>query len=238
MWRLSTGTEWQAIAELSEKWSNPFELTLARDFVEKLDTLPEGETGRLLIEVTSTDPASQEKVAALTKLLADKTVLGLNTVIGIPAKPEGPAVACRVRLDGKQALVQVEGSDATAENWLPSGKFSLPLASTEDKFESAKFADSLAEGVLNRLVRTQLTKGPRVKDHPTYQIRIDNASPFVLNGLAVVGTTSDEAQAPRMMPPLCLPPHKSFTVSANEEVVRSLGLRKGIRITALDLSGL
>jgi hypothetical protein len=33
-------------------------------------------------------------------------------------------------------------------------------------------------------------------------------------------------------------PRKSLTVPTNEDVVRNLGLKKGVRLIALDLSGL
>ena len=53
-----------------------------------------------------------------------------------------------------------------------------------------KFADALAEGILNRLVRAQVIKGSaqREKGKLIHQIRIENASPLILNGLALVGT--------------------------------------------------
>ena len=51
--------------------------------------------------------------------------------------------------------------------------------------EPALWGDRIAEGVLGRVVRVQLSKGPRVKGHETYRVRIENASPFVLAGLAI-----------------------------------------------------
>ncbi len=55
-------------------------------------------------------------------------ILGLIAEVGRPSQPDGPAVACWVRLTASEALVQVTSSDATAQNWVPFGKFSLPLA--------------------------------------------------------------------------------------------------------------
>ena len=44
------------------------------------------------------------------------------------------------------------------------GKFTLPVNAGKDgKVEAEKFADSLAEGILGRLVSAQLSKGPMVK---------------------------------------------------------------------------
>ena len=40
MWNLSAGLDWNSISQLSQQWANRHELTLAQDFVERLDTLP------------------------------------------------------------------------------------------------------------------------------------------------------------------------------------------------------
>ena len=99
-------------------------------------------------------------------------------------------------------------------------------------------ARRLAEGVLSRLVRAQLRRGPTVKGKATYQVRIDNASPLVLNGLAVLGTEIKSQEQPKELLGICISPRRSMTVPATEEVVKNLGLRKGIRVVAADLSGL
>ena len=94
-------------------------------------------------------------------------------------------------------------------------------------------------GTLNRLVRAQLIKGPRDKGKLTYRIRIDNASPLILNGLAALGTDSKpRTQTPRVLSGISIPPRRSMTVPASEEVVKTLGLKHGIRVVAIDLSGL
>ena len=43
---------------------------------------------------------------------------------------------------------------------------------------------------------------------------------------------------PECLTGICLSPRRSMTVGASEEVVKSLGLKKGIKLIALDLSGL
>ena len=96
----------------------------------------------------------------------------------------------------------------------------------------------MAEGVLGRLVRAQLSKGPRVKGKDTYKVRIDNASPLILNGLAVAGTSKKEGELPKVLHGISIPPRKSMTVPASTEVVDQLGLRAGVRVIAADLSGL
>jgi hypothetical protein len=238
MWRL-TGMDWAQIAQLSSKWANPHELTLAQEFVDRLDSLTDFETGTILFEIDGADPPTQAQAAALTKELADKAFLGLKTKTGsLPEQPEGPAVACRVRLAQGEATVQVISSDGLAARWVPFGKFSLPLPREASKFEAAKFGDALAKGVLSRLVRAQLKRGPTVKGKPTYQVRIDNASPLVLNGLAVLGTETVKDEKPNQLFGICISPRRSMTVPATEEVVKTLGLKKGIRVVAADLSGL
>ena len=95
--------------------------------------------------------------------------------------------------------MQVLSSDAAAQNWVAFGKFSLPVKQGHEKFDATRFADGLAEGVLNRLVRAQVIKGSdaREKGKLIYQIRIDNASPLILNGLALLGTDSPRARSPK-----------------------------------------
>ena len=41
-----------------------------------------------------------------------------------------------------------------------------------------------------------------------------------------------------MLAGICVSPRKSMTVGASEEAVKTLGLKKGIKLIALDLSGL
>ena len=106
-----------------------------------------------------------------------------------------PSLACRVRLKGDEAQVQLSSSDASSRAWIPFGKFTLPIAAAKGDAESLKLADSLAEGLLSRLVRAQLVKGPREKGKLTYRIRIDNVSPMGLNGVAAVGVASKAGRA-------------------------------------------
>ena len=177
----------------------------------------------------------------MSKALAGKTVLGLLAQVGeIPTRPEGPAVACRVRLSDQEAMVQVTSTDASASNWVNFGKFTVPVARAEGKVNIGMLADSLSEGILNRLVRAQIIKGSASKDKGKldYQLRIDNASPLVLNGLAIVGTASKEDEMPKVLSMISVSPRKSLTVPTDEHVVRNLGLKKGIKCPRpqLDLS--
>ena len=225
---------------MSQDWANRYELTLARDFVEHLDTLPEGETGRVLFEVDGTDAASEAIAAELRTALRRKMVLGLVAEVGIPARPEGPAVACRVRIVGER------GAGAGIQQRRDAQKLGSVRQvhaaggrRSKGKLDVGRFADGLAEGMLNRLVRVAVEQGrSRTRGRCITQLRIDNASPLVLNGLAAVGTTSKPDETPKVLSGICLSPRRSMTVPASEEVVKTLGLKKGIKLVALDLSGL
>src|SRR5262249_34358636 len=148
MWRLAAGLDWNTISQYSQKWANGHELTLAKEFVDHLDALPDGETGRVLFEFDGADAASQPIVAEIPKPTAGRMVWGLTARVGpIPARPQGPAVACRVKVNASEALVQVTSSDASARNWVPFGKFTVPVTQTKEKFDVGQFADGLADGV-------------------------------------------------------------------------------------------
>ena len=235
MWNVAAGLDWDTIAELSRRWANGYELALARDFVDHLDAINEWETGRIFFQISGMDAAGEAKAAALQKAVEGKIVLGLRSAMGIPARPGGPSLACRVRLKADEALVQLSGSDARAEGWVAFGKFTVPIRGEVD---AAKLADKVAEGMLGRLVRAELVKGPRAKGKLTYRLQINNASPLRLNGLAAVGLESKEDAKPRVLSGISIPPRRSMTVPASEEVVKTLGLKRGIRLTAIDLSGL
>jgi hypothetical protein len=239
MWRVASGLQWDAIAQLARNWGNPYELTLAQSFVERLDSEADAEAGVIRFHVEPVDDAGKGLVDQLTRALKDKPVLGLWAREGVPAEPLGPAVACRVRLKGDEATVLVSSSNATAQSWVPYGKFNLPVARKDGKLDAAKFADGLAEGVLNKMVRARVSKGAKkVKGKSTYTVRIDNASPLILNGLAVLGVDDAEAANPRQLAGFSISPRRSMTVPATEEVAKQLGVNKSARLVAADLSSL
>ena len=242
MWNLSGGLSWETIATLSAEWSNPHELVMAKRFVESLDRLGDGETGELRYEIT----ASPELATIADDLGASfkgQLVLGLKAESGVGEVPTGPTIGCKVALAGTlekpEAEVQVLTSDEQGQAWTAVGKFSLPVRVVEGKVKGVEFADALAEGVLGRLVRAQLSKGPRVKGKETYQVRIDNASPLVLNGLAIIGEgNKGDKAAPNILSGIAIPPRNNMTVAAAAAVVEKLGLKKGVKVVAADLSGL
>ena len=84
-----------------------------------------------------------------------------------------------------------------------------------------------------------MSKGPRVKGKETFYVRIDNASPLLLNGLAITGEgVKGENASPNILSGLAIPPRNNLTVSATGSVVEKLGLKKGVKVVAADLSGL
>jgi hypothetical protein len=240
MWNVASGVEWPTIAELSREWANRYELALARDFVDQLDgdAVAEGDSGQILFEIVGKDPAGETRAADLKKAFEGKIVLGLRAAMGIPARPSRPSLACRVQVKSDEVQVQLSSSDAAGRNWIPFGKFALAAADAKGDAGSLKLADALAEGLIGRLVRAQVVKGARQKGKLTYGLRIDNASPLRLNGLAAVGLESGKDVEAHVLAGISIPPRRSMTVPATEEAVKELHLKKGIRVTALDLSGL
>ncbi len=199
------------------------------------------DSGTLYLDVTTKSADHEALAAELRKVFEKASVLGLTVKPGVPAKPSGPSLACQIALtDAGEAVVQVSTTSGLGRDWVSSGKFSLPLEreKVSGDLKPALLADAMAEGVLARLVRAQLTKGPKVKGKETFKIRIDNVSPLVLNGLALAGTTPTPEARPSAVAGFSLPPHKSLTVPATEEMVERLGLKDGVRAIAADLSGL
>ena len=78
-----------------------------------------------------------------------------------------------------------------------------------------------------------------VKGKPFYKVRIDNASPLILNGLAILGEGKTRVETtPKVLSGISISPRKSMTVPVPGEIVDNYGLRKGVHVIAADLSGL
>ncbi len=238
MWNVSAGLDWESIAELSRRWANRQELAMAKSFVEHLDALSGWESGRIYFDIKSAEPAGEARAAELQKAVKDKLVLGLPAELNVPERPEAAALACRVQIKADEVLVQLAGSDGSSRGWVHYSKFSLRIPGDRDHFDAAAVADAVAEGLLSRLVHAQLVKGPRAKGKLTHRIRIENASPLRLNGLAAVGSETEKDAKPRVLAGISIPPRRSVTVPASEEIINKLGMKHGIRVTAIDLSGL
>jgi hypothetical protein len=99
-----------------------------------------------------------------------------------------------------------------------------------------EFADRWAEGLLGRLIRVRLSREGEGKD--AYRIRITNGSPLVLSGLTLGASEPKAVSRPSTLVGLSLSPRRAMTVPATHDVARRLGYSKGVRVLAVDLSGL
>jgi hypothetical protein len=88
-----------------------------------------------------------------------------------------------------------------------------------------------------RLVRVKLSRGPRVQGRESFQIKIVNESPMILNGLALGGSEIREDNPPAVLSGMSPPPLKTLTVPASPEVVGRLHLKDSLRVFGADLSG-
>jgi hypothetical protein len=264
LWQLGTGLDWATLGRLSKGWANGHELALARGIVERLDVADAGresreaafDSGVVYLDVQGSDEAGRGRAESLRQELSRaKTMLGLTVRTGVPARPSEPSLAARVTFQEDGATVQVATTDAHGSSWTSAGKFALALDG-----EAVAWADRLAEGILSRVARAQLVKGPKVKGSDTYRIRIENGSPFVLSGLALAGLDWGQAaiggvaanegaeavdaevtelrQVPSILAGVALPPRKSFTMGASADFVERMGLKTGIKLLAADLNGL
>ena len=239
--------------------------TLARQFVERLDATRgealKTDSGVLYWDVTARDAKDEAVAARLRTLLEKSSVLGLKAHRGVPDHPTGPALATRITLNENKAEVKLATTDSAGTGWVTLEPITLKMTVVEPKVvaaeesksgekavasetidpemrKAAQVADGVAAGLLSRLVGAKLSKGHRVKGHDTFQVRIINASPFVLNGVALWGTEDASTSPPAMLAGLSVPPRKSLTVPASPDLVERLRLKDGLRVFAADLSGL
>ena len=159
------------------------------------------------------------------RLWRSRRLLGLTATEGVPARPDGPALAWRGEIDDAKITIRVETSDGAGANWAPLGEFVLkckPETTAKEELtrQAVETADEVAAGVLGRLVRVQLSKPKRVNDRLIYQIQIANDSPLILNGLAVSGPEDSAKAEPKTLAGLSLPPHKSMNLPATSELVQ------------------
>jgi hypothetical protein len=243
LWHVGLGIDWSRLERLARRWANPGELALARRFVSALDaTASEGTPAApstLDLDLIAVGPESEALATRLRSLLDGHSMLGLTVRVRKAEAPQGAALACEVRLERATARVRVQTTDEAGPTWRSVGKFSLALADSKGtERPAAEVADALAQGILERLVRVQLTTGPRAKGKETYKIRIDNGSPLVLHGLALAGSAADPEAKPSLLLGISLSPGKSLAVPASFEVVHRLKLKQGISVQAVDLGGL
>jgi hypothetical protein len=240
LWHIAGGLDWSTLARVSRPWANRSELALAHDIATRISTEAgalEHPEGRLAIEVVA-DAGYAELGTAFRSVLAAQPIFGLPVRSGIPNQPICPSIACRTRIAGPEATVQLWLSDPSGK-WVSAGKFALPVPETRDvKAAATALSDAWMDGVLSRLIRVQLAAGPKTKGKESYKIRIDNVSSLVLHGLVLSGTAARESGHPSALGGLCLPPKKTLTVPATSEVVERLGFKNGVRVLAACLTGI
>ncbi len=136
-------------------------------------------------------------------------------------------------------MIKIAESNGNRE-WTSMGKFTLPvLADAKGGRDLAAFGDKLAEGVLDRLVRIKMIRGNNtLAGTPTYTLQVDNASPLLLNGFAVLGSQAKPTDRPHFLMGISLPPQRSLQFSLTQGQVESFGMKKGTHLVALDLSAL
>jgi hypothetical protein len=243
VWNLVNGFDWSTIGQYSRTWANAHEMALARDFVARLpdsrnQKYGEVEAGTIYWDLTSRRGEKDAFTAELRKLLEGQTVIGLTAKSGIPTAPKGPAITCRIRLEDESAHVQVSSSDEAVKSWVPVGKFQVGVRNSSGAARKPiEVVDAFAESLLGRLTSVKLIEGPKQNGKRTYKIRVDNASPLILNALALAGTDSKDAP-PASLAGFSIPPHKSLTLPATAELVKRLGLTNGIKLLGADLSSL
>jgi hypothetical protein len=247
LWHLGTGLDWSRLEPLARGWANPGEFALARRFVNRLDDssvvteheAPSSSTGSLDIDLSASCSESEPLAAQLHTLLDGRTMFGLMVRLRQAGPPQGPSIACQVRLERAVASVRVLTTVESGTAWRHRSTFSLALADTKGSVRPAvEVADALALGVLDRLVRVELSPGPRIKGKATYEIRLDNASPLVLKGLAVAGSATGTAVRPSHLLGISLPPQKHLSVPVSAKAVERLRLKEGIQILGADLAKL
>ena len=136
-------------------------------------------------------------------------MLGLKVEDAVPARPDGPAVACKVQVGGTlakpEATVQVATTDGRGTAWVPLGK---PFPLVIDAGEAA--AGALADELLKRLVTARLTKGAKAKGKETFAIKVENNSPLILNGLAPAGAAAKPDDPAKYLLGIALAPRRTL----------------------------
>ena len=258
LWYVTAGADWDDVGRLSQGWGNAHEIALARQFVAGLEPV-EGRTpgshadsGRLYWDIKAEGDRSLQLADGLRVLWGKYPVLGLTAKEGVPTSPDGPALACRLEVSEAAVRVTLTVSHPSGSDWvalgsfqiksvkpdLDSGKEAVETPTSVPERDAALLGDAVAQGLLSRLVRVHLARGPSVKGKESFRIKIVNESPLILNGLALGGSELSEDHPPSVLAGISLPPMKSLTVSGSAEMVGRLHLKEGVRVLAADLSGL
>ena len=211
--------------------------------------------GTLYWDIKGDGDRQRELTDGLRRFWGKVPVLGLTAKEGVPAQPGGPALACQFEIAENSVDLKLTASHPSGTDWILIGKSRIKLADVYSAEESLKddtkltdeqrrerksvlLGDALAKAMVARLVRVQLSRGPRVKGKESFRLKIVNESPMILNGLALAGSEIKADSPPAILLGMSLPPLKTLTVPATAEVVARLKLKEGSRVVAVDLSGL
>ena len=130
LWHLGYGIDWPTLEHLSSSWANRSELALAKQFVDRQEGTEAadrvGEPGTIFYEVSAAGPGHERLASEVRRLLDDRSLLGLTARPGVPARPQGPALACRIEIKDGPTSVRVSSSDEAGNSWVDVAKFSLP----------------------------------------------------------------------------------------------------------------
>ena len=249
IWHLM-GMDWVKIEQFAKNWVNPHELALAKHLVKELNQERGGrgnskelfaeESGMLHVEFVANDTTA-ELAKEFGTTFKDRPILGLRVDNAIPERPIGPSLAARVKVDPKTLKVAIElhATDAAAGRFEKIGSTTVELLEKDTTQERAiKIAEATATGLLDQLIKVKFVAGKKVKGKPTYQIQITNESPLILNGIALTGPSAKATRPPTTLAGVAIPPRRTIALRRSTEIVKNLGLKEGIRIVAVDLSGL
>lgn len=251
LWNVAAGVDWSRLSRLSENWANSAELTLAKQYVSGLNQAGVApgtpDVGHFFWEDVSGDSDAPELAAAMAALLQKHQVLGLHPERGVPNTPSGPALACRFAIAAGKATVALAKSDVKGRNWSSLGSLTIPVRSHDDdpsavESQAVEVIDAMSAGLLAKVARAELVKGPKAKGKETYTIRVDNGSPLILSGLAIAGA-DPETESSKPIPftalgGVSLAPLTSLKLPVTPELVEQLGLKQRIRVVAVDFNGL
>ena len=241
LWHLGYGVDWPTLEDLSRSWANRSELALAKQFVDRRSGADVagriGDPGTIFYEVSTAGVGHERLAGEVRRLLDERSFLGLTARPGVPARPPGPALACRIDVKDGATGVRLSSSNEAGFSWVDVAKFTLPSVEAGGNLpEPAGLIDRVAKGVLERLIRVQLTRQGQGK--VAYRIQIENGSPLVLNGLTLGCRESGPGPRPATLVGLSLPPRKAMTIPASNALARRVGSGKRPHILAADLSGL
>jgi hypothetical protein len=256
IWYVTDGADWEQVGRFSQGWGNAQEIALAQQFVASLDKTDQGpskaDRGTLYWDLKVEGDQSPGLADSLRTLWDKYPVLGLAAREGVPVQPKGPALSCQISINDDAIDVRPAASHPSGSDWVPLKEFRVKRLeltvddqkaaslSDEQKRErlAARIGDAIAKGMVRQLVRTRLSRGPRVAGKESFRIKITNSSPMILNGLALGDDAVSADNPPTVLSGVCIPPLKSLTVPASGEMVGRLHLKDGVNVLAADLSGL